>query len=156
MDRLDVRIVIEDELHKTGDVSYNDYAGLCCIAMFRATLQRLQNAGYSLTYQNVKGQPAANSNCITCKLVTKPAEHWDFTWGQNKKDYVKGVLLSNGYFYLSRWDLSKGYLQRLVSKLRHEFLKDGKTIAPEYGGKSKALIGYRLVQLSGGNKKPSV
>ena len=38
MDRLGVRIAIEDELHKTGDVSYNDYAGLCGIAMFRAAI----------------------------------------------------------------------------------------------------------------------
>ena len=156
MDRLGVQIAIEDELHKTGDVSYNDYAGLCGIAMFRATLQRLQNAGYSLTYQNVKGQPAANSNCITCKLVTKPAERVDFYAKHDREAHIKNILLNTGVFYINDWDLSKGYLQRLVSKLRHEFLKDGKTIAPEYGGKSKALIGYRLVQLSGGNKKPSV
>ena len=67
MDRLGVRVAIEDELLKTGEVSYNDYAGLCSIAMFRNTLQRLQNAGYALTYQNVKAQPATNSNCIVCR-----------------------------------------------------------------------------------------
>lgn len=156
MDRLGVRIAIEDELHKTGDVSYNDYAGLCCIAMFRVTLQRLQNAGYNLTYQNVKGQPAANSNCITCKLITKPAQRVNFYAKHDRETYIKNILFSTGVFYIKEWDCSKRYLVRIISKIRHELLKQNKTIAPILGGRGRAAIGYRLVQLSGGNKKPSV
>ena len=156
MDRLGVRIAIEDELHKTGDVSYNDYAGLCCIAMFRKTLQRLQNAGYSLTYQNVKGQPAANSNCITCKLVTKPAQRVNFYAKHDKEAHIKNILLNTGVFYINDWDCSKIYLVRIISKIRHALLKQNKTIAPILGVRGRAAIGYRLVQLSGGNKKPSV
>ena len=102
-----MRIAIEDELHKTGDVSYNDYAGLCCIAMFRVTLQRLQNAGYSLTYQNVKGQPAANSNCITCKLVTKPAQRVNFYAKHDRETHIKNILLNTGVFYINDWDCTR-------------------------------------------------
>ena len=156
MDRLGVRIAIEDELHKTGDVSYNDYAGLCCIAMFRATLQRLQNSGYSLTYQNVKGQPAANSNCITCKLVTKPAQRVNFYAKHDKEAHIKNILLNTGVFYINDWDCTRRYLAVIISKIRHALLKQNKTIAPILGGRGRAAIGYRLVQLSGGNKKPSV
>lgn len=156
MDRLDVRIAIEDELLKTGDVSYNDYAGLCCIAMFRATLQRLQNAGYALAYQNVKGQPAANSNCITCKLVTTPAQRVNFYAKHDREAHIKNILLNTGVFYINNWDCSKTYLVRIISKIRHALLKQNKTIAPILGVRGRAAIGYRLVQLSGGNKKPSV
>ena len=156
MDRLGVQIAIEDELHKTGDVSYNDYAGLCCIAMFRATLQRLQNAGYSLTYQNAKGQPATNSNCIVCRLSTKPAQRVDFCAKQDRETYIKNILFSTGVFYIKDWDCSRTYLSVIISKIRHALLKQNKTIAPILGGRGRAAIGYRLVQLSGGNKKPSV
>ena len=156
MDRLGVRIAIEDELHKTGDVSYSDYAGLCCIAMFRKTLQRLQNAGYSLTYQNVKGQPAANSNCIMCKLVDKPAQRVNFYAKHDREAHIKNILLNTGVFYINDWDCSKIYLVRIISKIRHALLKQNKTIAPILGVRGRAAIGYRLVQLSGGNKKPSI
>ena len=156
MSRELVKVAIEDELFKTGDVSYNDYAGLCGIAMFRATLQRLQNAGYSLTYQNVKGQPAANSNCITCKLVTKPAQRVNFYAKHDRETYIKNILFSTGVFYINDWDCSKIYLVRIISKIRHALLKQNKTIAPILGGRGRAAIGYRLVQLSGGNKKPSI
>jgi hypothetical protein len=155
MDRLGVRIAIEDELHKTGEVDYNDYAGLCSIAMFRVTLQRLQNAGYSLTYQNVKGQPAANSNCVTCKLVTKPAQRVNFYAKHDRETYIKNILFSTGVFYINDWDCTRIYLSVIISKIRHELLKQNKTIAPILGGRGRAAIGYRLVQLSGGNKKPS-
>ena len=144
MDRLGVRIAIEDELHKTGDVSYNDYAGLCCIAMFRVTLQRLQNAGYNLTYQNVKGQPAANSNCIVCRLLTKPAQRVNFYAKHDRETYIKNILFSTGVFYISEWDCTRRYLGVIISKIRHELLKQNKTIAPILGGRGRAAIGYRL------------
>ena len=156
MDRLGVRIAIEDELHKTGDVSYNDYAGLCCIAMFRNTLQRLQNAGYSLTYQNVKGQPATNSNCIVCRLSAKPAQRVDFCAKHDRETYIKNILFSTGVFYIKDWDCTRIYLGVIISKTRRELLKQNKTIAPILGGRGRAAIGYRLVQLSGDIKKPSV
>ena len=156
MDRLGVRIAIEDELHKTGNVSYNDYAGLCGIAMFRKTLQRLQNAGYALAYQNVKGQPATNSNCIVCRLLTKPAQRVDFCAKHDRETYIKNILFSTGVFYIKDWDCTRMYLVRIISKIRHELLKQNKTIAPILGGRGGAAIGYRLVQLSGGNKKPSI
>ena len=156
MSRELVKVAIEDELFKTDEVSYNDYAGLCGIAMFRKTLQRLQNAGYNLTYQNVKWQPAANSNCITCKLVTKPAQLVNFCAKRDRETYIKNILFSTGVFYINDWGCSKGYLGRIISKIRHELLKQNKTIAPILGGRGRAAIGYRLVQLSGGNKKPSI
>ena len=156
MDRELVKVAIEDELFKTSEVSYNDYAGLCGIAMFRKTLQRLQNAGYNLTYQNAKGQPATNSNCIVCRLSTKPAQRVNFYAKHDRETYIKNILLNTGVFYINDWDCSKGYLARIISKIRHALLKQNKTIAPILGGRGRAAIGYRLVQLSGGNKKPSV
>ena len=112
-----MRIAIEDELHKTGEVSYNDYAGLCGIFMFRTTLQRLQNAGYALTYQNIKGQPATNSNCIVCRLSTKPAERVNFYAKHDRDTYIKNILFSTGVFYIKDWDCSKGYLVKIISKI---------------------------------------
>lgn len=156
MSRELVKVAIEDELHKTGDVSYNDYAGLCCIAMFRKTLQRLQNAGYALAYQNVKGQPATNSNCIVCRLLTKPAQRVNFYAEHDRETYIKNILFSTGVFYINDWGCSKKYLVRIISKIRHELLKQNKTIAPILGVRGRAAIGYKLVQLSGSNKKPSV
>ena len=155
MDRLGALIAIEDELHKTGDVSYNDYAGLCCIAMFRVTLQRLQNAGYSLTYQNVKGQPAANSNCITCKLVTKPAQRVNFYAKHDRETYIKNILLNTGVFYINDWDCSKIYLVRIISKIRHALLKHNTTTAPILGVRDRTPKGYKQVQINRGNKKTS-
>lgn len=76
MDRLDVRIAIEDELHKTGDVSYNDYAGLCGIVMFRAALHTLKDVGYELVGFNIGGQQTSINNCIVCQLKTKPVKRW--------------------------------------------------------------------------------
>lgn len=156
MSRELVKVAIEDELFKTSEVSYNDYAGLCGIAMFRAALHTLKDVGYELVGFNIGGQQTSINNCIVCQLKTKPAKRWVFSIDESRYNQVKGVLLSSGYFYLHNWSYSKHYLQRIISQLRREFLKDNKTITPEYGARGRAAIGYKLVQLSGGNKKPSV
>ena len=156
MSRELVKVAIEDELFKTSEVSYNDYAGLCGIAMFRAALHTLKDVGYELVGFNIGGQQTSINNCIVCQLKTKPAKRWVFSIDESRYNQVKGVLLSSGYFYLHNWSHSKHYLQRIISQLRREFLKENKTIAPIFGVRGRAAIGYRLVQLSGGNKKPSI
>ena len=132
------------------------YAALPCLerlckgCKIRKTLQRLQNAGYALAYQNVKGQPATNSNCIVCRLLTKPAQRVNFYAEHDRETYIKNILFSTGVFYIKDWGCSKRYLVRIISKIRHELLKQNKTIAPILGVHGRAAIGYRLVQLSGG------
>lgn len=143
------RATIEDELIKTQLVRFCDYAGLCGVKLFRKTLLTLENAGYSLAYINTNGQPTTRQNATQCKLTKQPAKRFIFCQPVNKTDLLRAKILAEKQIFLADFAMSKGAIISSISKIRGEFLRQNKTIAPIKGSDGKTVAGYRLVLLSG-------